>query len=1318
VVLREGSRLNLGRGITMAILDGGVRVSSMDNDDSSPGSRSGASSQEDEEEPCAKSAKVESDASLASGVDSGVGSDEFDSSELGEPGTLLCQVGNQSCGIPLELFDLPDLGSVLSLETWNDCLSVQEHFMLAEYLPDMDQETFGRTLKELFSAQNFHFGSPLETLFGQLKGGLLDPDIVLYRHGLIFLNRREHYHRLCKYHNSMVRNLARIKDAWQNCAVYGIEERLQLLNVMRNQRPLRYERNVNFGSDTDIESTENWKLNKRFKMGQQFTKPSFDVMLRGIGMGQDMVKFGKEYSKGVLAQENGGASSRYSSASKYGTDSKASVAMQHLALPHQSEFAGYDVRAAKRSRHNVSGDNENLDEHYVGSQGWVAGHRTAGGMNSLVRLGKKQKLQKRYDIGLHGDEDAKVYCGFTRAHGKIMNADQVVTIASYGRESSGHTKKAKYFERDWVYPTAGQTQDSMQQSMMHEEAISYGHLVKPDDSNSRAKRSKVRITYKAGKSSAVYDLENKYCQPVSTQMGDTSLHNEPTARRLQGQRKNNLTRYVGLGVDHSRGTTKISQNEETESDSSYQAEADGDFSPSRNWKHQSDDVGGKNSGVVRSRYDSKEPNKLMKVDTKCYSDFLDVGRSRHSPDVESYSATEKRGRLVKKGLVPHQSEKLVCPEKKHKQMVDHSPQHSFFSHDYGCGLMAEYIENLDGNSRLRGSKHLTNRPGNMMEDSNVQTVGATHEKSSMPLLECNPAAKKRKRKVNSHYPNVADEFPHLESRPKQQMDDTNAIRKHKRKEDAEIDTSTVIIPDMVISEQDIRDVEPKEKPQRKPSVLIAPTIHTGFSFSIIHLLSAVRKAMITPHMEDASHATMIVNNLEMDESRPKQMTKEQNKLQQVANGTHVSCSLEHLDMHTSKFAGHKNLPCLTVQQIANRVRSNPGDPCILETREPLQDLVRGVLKIFSSKTAPLGAKSWKPLVLYEKSNRSWYWVGPVAPSSSGNSNAEEESSSETWGIPHKMLVKLVDAFANWLIIGQETLQQIGNLPPPPTSLHLNLDEKDRFKGLRAQRSLNTINPSSVEVREYFRREEFLRYSIPDRAFFYTAADGKKSIVAPLRRGGGKPTSKARGHFMLKHNRPPHITILCLVRDAAARLPGSIGTRADVCTLLRDSQYIVDQVSDVQMNQVVSGALDRLHYERDPCVQFDNERKLWVYLHRDRGEEDFEDDGTSSTEKCKMQKKDSIDQSGTGTVNDVDTGASAVGGSSSLPYHDYDLNADVSSIRTGGNAELVSDGMGGNMENIHSRMASATASEHQGNWGLLGLNQSRENRLLCQEELYR
>lgn len=32
---------------------------------------------------------------------------------------------------------------------------------------------------------------------------------------------------------------------------------------------------------------------------------------------------------------------------------------------------------------------------------------------------------------------------------------------------------------------------------------------------------------------------------------------------------------------------------------------------------------------------------------------------------------------------------------------------------------------------------------------------------------------------------------------------------------------------------------------------------------------------------------------------------------------------------------------------------------------------------------------------------------------------------------------------------------------------------------------------------------------------------------------------------------------------------------------------------------MSGALDRLHYEDDPCVKYDSEKKVWIYLHKDR-----------------------------------------------------------------------------------------------------------------------
>ncbi|GCC31980.1 hypothetical protein chiPu_0010440 [Chiloscyllium punctatum] len=78
-----------------------------------------------------------------------------------------------------------------------------------------------------------------------------------------------------------------------------------------------------------------------------------------------------------------------------------------------------------------------------------------------------------------------------------------------------------------------------------------------------------------------------------------------------------------------------------------------------------------------------------------------------------------------------------------------------------------------------------------------------------------------------------------------------------------------------------------------------------------------------------------------------------------------------------------------------------------------------------------------------------------------------------------------------------------------------------------------------------------------------------------------------------------------VRDAAARLPNGEGTRAEICELLKDSQFLAPEVTSAQINTVVSGALDRLHYEKDPCVKYDIGRKLWIYLHRNRSEEEFE-----------------------------------------------------------------------------------------------------------------
>jgi len=57
-------------------------------------------------------------------------------------------------------------------------------------------------------------------------------------------------------------------------------------------------------------------------------------------------------------------------------------------------------------------------------------------------------------------------------------------------------------------------------------------------------------------------------------------------------------------------------------------------------------------------------------------------------------------------------------------------------------------------------------------------------------------------------------------------------------------------------------------------------------------------------------------------------------------------------------------------------------------------------------------------------------------------------------------------------------------------------------------------------------------------------------------------------------------------------------------MLRDSAFLAPEASNVTLNSVVSGALDRLHYERDPCVRYDSHKKNWIYLHRDRSQEQF------------------------------------------------------------------------------------------------------------------
>ncbi|KAJ4779312.1 Kappa-B-binding protein-like nuclear factor [Rhynchospora pubera] len=963
--------------------------------------------------------------SSGSESDSAMGPDEPDLDLTGpvEPGTDLCQVRDQTCTLPTELYNLNGLSEILSVETWNNCLTEEERLALSGLLPDMDHETFINTLSDLFGGKNFHFGSPMTTLFTQLKGGLCEPRLVLYRRGSDFLQKRKYYHDLHNYHISMLGSLMEMKDAWESCKGYTVQEKLRLLDVIKSEKALADAENDKREFESETDSRELEVCLKKDKKSK--------------------------YGKAVIPEP----------------------------------------------------------------------------------------VRTKVKVKVYGGHSGKMLPDY---HDKRLGKmNQSVTVAAFAPHSSENTRKGKHFKKreDLVYP-------------LHQ-----GKIMKAAPLDSRPK---VKSLY-----------------------------------------KNNITEMQS----NQRGKM-YKQNEETDSDSSEQLA-------------ESEEAHKLNYNITK---------KALQLSLPYKREYSEISR-----EVEPFSAKAKKKsrlsepayaeeevQLVKRVYIPVSSDKVKLPpvesytlERKRKPIVDPSYNSQQVNGDSDTKIsLSKTRDDLIKRKKLANNEGLIRKSTTSYVENLV---------SGPPLSSCSKKAKGKVNVVDNIVNNNSmqvekpvDTFG-MELGPNKHSKDINMAKKKGKKKP---DPVPVIPAEPDLPEKSLPDPEPEpEKPVKKPSILITPTIHTGFSFSIIHLLSAVRKAMISPVEEDGS-VTGLGGNV----------NKEQKP----------------------------NTPSQTVQDIVNRVKLNPGDPFILETQEPLQDLVRGVLKILSSKTAPLGAKGWKQLVAYEKSNKTWTWVGQVNPVTSDSDPFEEDTSSDAWGIPHKMLVKLVDAFANWLKSGQDTLQQIGSLPTPPASLLSCPDEKERFKDLRAQKSLNTISPSSDEVKAYFRKEEVLRYSIPDRAFSYTAADGKKSTVAPLRRGGGKPTSKARDHFMLKPDRPPHVTILCLVRDAAARLPGSIGTRADVCTLLRDSQYIVEDVSDAQVNQVVSGALDRLHYERDPCVQFDADRKLWVYLHRDREEEDFEDDGTSSTKKWKRPRKD-------GAEADA---AAAVGGSALDPDPSGDTGTKMGAGDTG------------------------------------------------------
>lgn len=239
------------------------------------------------------------------------------------------------------------------------------------------------------------------------------------------------------------------------------------------------------------------------------------------------------------------------------------------------------------------------------------------------------------------------------------------------------------------------------------------------------------------------------------------------------------------------------------------------------------------------------------------------------------------------------------------------------------------------------------------------------------------------------------------------------------------------------------------------------------------------------------------------------------------------------------------------------------------------DLVLQALQFLAGETKdgrmalPSG---FSPFVEFSDETQQWRWIGPTQ-------DTEKDLSAlcQLWLDSKDLVIKTEN---------EEMLEMTSPTPRVSTDY--------------------VVRPSTGDEKQLFQIQEQQRYNQPHKAFTFRM-HGFESVVGPVKGVFDKEMSlnKAREHTLLRSDRPPYVTILSLVRDAAARLPNGEGTRAEICELLKDSQFLAPEVTSAQVNTVVSGALDRLHYEKDPCVKYDIGRKLWIYLHRSRSQEEFE-----------------------------------------------------------------------------------------------------------------
>uniref|UniRef100_G3U5E7 Nuclear factor related to kappa-B-binding protein n=1 Tax=Loxodonta africana TaxID=9785 RepID=G3U5E7_LOXAF len=271
-------------------------------------------------------------------------------------------------------------------------------------------------------------------------------------------------------------------------------------------------------------------------------------------------------------------------------------------------------------------------------------------------------------------------------------------------------------------------------------------------------------------------------------------------------------------------------------------------------------------------------------------------------------------------------------------------------------------------------------------------------------------------------------------------------------------------------------------------------------------------------------------------------------------------------------------PCLGINEISSSFFSLLLEVLLLEGQASLPMLEERVLDWQSSPASSLNswfsaAPNWAELVLPALQ----YLAGESrAVPSSFSPFVEFKEKTQQWkllGQSQDNEKELAALFQLWLETKDQTFCK-----------QENEDSSDATTPVPRVRTDYVVRPSTGEEKRVFQEQERYRYSQPHKAFTFRM-HGFESVVGPVKGVFDKETSlnKAREHSLLRSDRPAYVTILSLVRDAAARLPNGEGTRAEICELLKDSQFLAPDVTSTQHLIRVSMRKEKRGY-LDKCIE--------------------------------------------------------------------------------------------------------------------------------------